>query len=139
KRSPLRRQSRIRRPIRLRAASRRGETFRLQTAGLVVYHDCGFCSIQRSLPMIRAVNRREFLAQGTAAGAVLAVNGRGGALAGAFAAQPNAAVAYICDVDERAIGKGMEAVAKHQKEQPAALRDFRKALDDPAIDALVIA
>ncbi|HXT58900.1 MAG TPA: Gfo/Idh/MocA family oxidoreductase [Pirellulales bacterium] len=113
--------------------------------------------------MIRAVNRREFLAQGTAAGAALAVwsevsaaeatksanerlvvavmgvNGRGGALAGAFAAQPNAAVAYICDVDERAIGKGMEAVAKHQKEQPAALRDFRKALDDPAIDALVIA
>lgn len=113
--------------------------------------------------MFRAVNRREFLAHTAATGAALAVwseaaaaeanksandrlvvavmgvNGRGSALAGAFAAQPNAAVAYICDVDERAIGKGMEAVAKHQKEQPAAIADFRKALDDPSIDALVIA
>ena len=113
--------------------------------------------------MFRAVNRREFLSHAAATGAALAVwseaagaeanksagdrlvvavmgvNGRGSALAGAFAAQPNAAVAYICDVDERAIGKGMEAVAKHQKEQPAAISDFRKALDDPSIDALVIA
>ncbi|HUY92932.1 MAG TPA: Gfo/Idh/MocA family oxidoreductase [Pirellulales bacterium] len=113
--------------------------------------------------MIRAVNRREFLTHTAATGAALAVwsevavaeanksagdrlvvavmgvNGRGSALASSFAAQPNAAVAYICDVDERAIAKGMAAVAKHQKEQPAALVDFRKALDDPAIDALVIA
>ncbi|HVW39198.1 MAG TPA: Gfo/Idh/MocA family oxidoreductase [Pirellulales bacterium] len=113
--------------------------------------------------MTRAVNRREFLTHTAATGAALAVwseaaaaeankaandrlvvavmgvNGRGSALASSFAAQPNAAVAYICDVDERAIAKGMQAVAKHQQDQPVAIGDFRKALDDPAIDALVIA
>ena len=113
--------------------------------------------------MIRPLNRREFLGHSAAAGAAMAVwsevsaaeanksandqlvvavmgvNGRGSALAGAFAAQPNAAVAYICDVDERAIAKGMAAVAKHQSTAPETLQDFRKALDDPAVDALVIA
>ncbi len=113
--------------------------------------------------MIRPFNRREFLGRSAAAGAAMAVwsevsaaeanksandqlvvavmgvNGRGSALAGAFAAQPNAAVAYICDVDERAIAKGMAAVAKHQSTAPETLQDFRKALDDPAVDALVIA
>src|SRR5689334_19798481 len=112
--------------------------------------------------MIRAFNRREFLGHSAAAGAALAVwsevsaaettksandqlvvavmgtNGRGSALASSFAAQPNAAVAYICDVDERAIAKGMEAVAKHSSKQPEPLADFRKALEDPAVDALVI-
>lgn len=107
-------------------------------------------------------NRRTFLGQAAAASAAIAVwsegaiaqsrsandqivvavmgtNGRGQPLARGFAAQTNCRVAYICDVDQRAIGKGIEAVGKQAAATPVGVQDFRRALDDPAVDALVIA
>ncbi|HET6880167.1 MAG TPA: Gfo/Idh/MocA family oxidoreductase [Pirellulales bacterium] len=107
-------------------------------------------------------NRRTFLGQAAAASAALAVwsetsaedarsandrlvvavigtNGRGQALAKGFASQPNCSVAYICDVDQRAIGKGIEAVGTQASASPVGLQDFRKALDDQAVDAVAIA
>jgi predicted dehydrogenase len=48
-------------------------------------------------------------------------------------------VAYICDVDDRAIAKGIKETVKHQKTEPKGVKDFRKVLDDKSIDAITIA
>jgi predicted dehydrogenase len=71
--------------------------------------------------------------------AIMGVNGRGTDLARGFTSQPGVRIAYVCDPDERAIGKAKSAIAERQKEEATALADFRKALDDAAVDALVIA
>jgi predicted dehydrogenase len=51
---------------------------------------------------------------------------------------PGSEVAYICDVEEKALAKGMKAAAE-QARGPKALVDFRKALEDKSVDAVVIA
>jgi predicted dehydrogenase len=71
--------------------------------------------------------------------AVIGVNGRGTALAECFAGLPGVEVAAICDVDERAVGKGIAAVRRQAKNEPQGRRDFRKILEDPAIDAVAVA
>lgn len=70
---------------------------------------------------------------------VMGLNGRGTALCEAFAAAGGATIAYLCDVDERAIGKATAALASAQREAPRGVRDFRKILDDRRVDALVVA
>ena len=71
--------------------------------------------------------------------AVMGVNGRGGALAKGFLSQPNCEVAYICDVDERAVARTVSAVTNEQQRKPTGVADFRKALDDKSVDILVCA
>lgn len=71
--------------------------------------------------------------------AVMGVNSRGKALSGTFARQENVDIIYICDVDSRAEAACSESIEKLGKKRPAACRDFRKALDDKIVDALVIA
>lgn len=71
--------------------------------------------------------------------AVMGVNGRGMAHVQGFAALPNCKIAAICDVDERATAKGVSFVESKHSYKPQALGDFRKALDDDAIDVLVVA
>jgi predicted dehydrogenase len=71
--------------------------------------------------------------------AVMGVNGRGRDLSLSFAQTGGADIAYLCDPDERAITKCAAALAKHQMKSPQGLKDFRKALEDPAVDGLVIA
>ncbi len=72
--------------------------------------------------------------------AVMGTNNRGSALARGFAQLNGAEVAYICDVDDQALKKGMQATIEGgQKKKPKAEKDFRKALEDKAVDALVIA
>ncbi|MBM3881377.1 MAG: Gfo/Idh/MocA family oxidoreductase, partial [Verrucomicrobia bacterium] len=56
-----------------------------------------------------------------------------------FAALERAQITHICDVDERAVAKGLAAVGTRQEKRPEAVRDFRKALEDPAVDGVVIA
>ncbi len=71
---------------------------------------------------------------------IMGVNSRGSALATGFAKTPGIEVAYICDVDDNALKKGLKAVADTgQKKQPKAVKDFRAILDDKGVDALVIA
>src|SRR6516164_345820 len=71
--------------------------------------------------------------------AVMGTNGRGIDLAKGFSRQPGTQVAFICDVDSRAIAKGIKAANGSQREEPAGVGDFRKILDDKSVDALVIA
>ena len=71
--------------------------------------------------------------------AVMGVNGRGTVLARVFGKTPNAEVAYVCDVDAQVLAKGVTAVSEAQGKAPKGIGDFRRALEDKAIDALVIA
>ena len=71
--------------------------------------------------------------------AMMGVNSRGLALANNFARQNNCEVMYVCDVDSRAADTCINSVEKLQKKRPKAMPDFRKALEDKDVDALVIA
>lgn len=71
--------------------------------------------------------------------AMMGVNSRGFALASNFAAQNNSDVIYICDVDKRAAEKCMAEVHTKQSAKAVLQPDFRKALEDPQVDALVVA
>src|SRR3989442_10127288 len=71
--------------------------------------------------------------------AVMGMNGRGTVLARGFARAAHAEVAYVCDVDSVVLAKGGAAVAGVQTKSPRGLGDFRKALEDKDVDALVIA
>ncbi len=70
--------------------------------------------------------------------AAMGVNSRGHAVAGNFAAQNNCEVLYICDVDSKAAEKTIAAVEKIQQKRPKAEPDFRKALEDKNLDALIV-
>ena len=70
--------------------------------------------------------------------AMMGVRGRGGSVLNTFAACPNVEVKYICDIDENTLRKRTGAVAEKTGKRPTMLKDFRRALDDPAVDALVI-
>ncbi|GEO06145.1 dehydrogenase [Adhaeribacter aerolatus] len=68
----------------------------------------------------------------------MGVNSRGFAVADNFAGLPNCEVLYVSDVDRRAAEKCIASVGKIQKKQPKARPDFRKALEDKNVDALVV-
>jgi predicted dehydrogenase len=71
--------------------------------------------------------------------AVMGLNGRGTVLGRVFGKTPNAEVAYVCDVDSQVLAKGLASVGEAQGKAPKGLVDFRRALDDKGVDALVIA
>ncbi|HVH10955.1 MAG TPA: Gfo/Idh/MocA family oxidoreductase [Gemmatimonadales bacterium] len=71
--------------------------------------------------------------------AVMGLNGRGTVLARAFARAAHAHVGAVCDVDATVLAKGVSVVARAQSQAPTGLDDFRRALDDKDVDALVIA
>jgi len=71
---------------------------------------------------------------------VMGVNGRGSALAQAFMSQKNCEVAYVCDVDSRALDRVVALVANKQPDRrPQGVVDVRKMLDDKSLDVLVCA
>lgn len=71
--------------------------------------------------------------------AVMGLNGRGMVLAQNFMRSRNTEVAYLCDVDATVLAKARDARAQHAARAPKAIGDFRRALDDKDVDALVIA
>jgi predicted dehydrogenase len=70
---------------------------------------------------------------------LMGVNSRGLALATTFAVQPNFDVISISDVDSRATEKCISEVKNLQEISPKSTPDFRKALENKDMDALVIA
>jgi predicted dehydrogenase len=70
--------------------------------------------------------------------AVAGTNSRGLAHIQCLAAVPNVEIAYVCDVDDKAVAKGL-AEAARCGQAPKGLRDFRRALEDKEVDALAIA
>jgi len=70
--------------------------------------------------------------------AVSGVNSRGAYLAKSFATLPDVEVAYICDVEEKAIQNGLDAL-KDAPRKPIVARDIRKLVAQTDFDALIIA
>jgi predicted dehydrogenase len=70
--------------------------------------------------------------------AVVGTNSRGLSHIGSIAKLKNAEIAYVCDVDDRSIAKGMKEASRHAL-TPATAKDFRKVLDDKNVDAITIA
>ena len=71
--------------------------------------------------------------------AVMGIRGRGRDLARGFAGMPGALVSHLIDVDSRLFGDVVEEVGAIQGRSPEALGDYRRVLDDPSVDALVVA
>lgn len=70
---------------------------------------------------------------------MMGVNSRGLALAHGFAAQKNARIISVSDVDSRAADKCIADVDKIASNRPTAIPDFRKALEQKDLDILAIA
>ena len=110
-----------------------------------------------------SVHRRDFLKQTAAAGVglgvaghlstafgagapnnravvgVMGVNSRGHYLAQVFSRAEGAEVGVVCDVDERAIKRTVDAVGDEQKRTPTGEPDVRRVVENDDLDALVIA
>ncbi|MGN6495446.1 MAG: Gfo/Idh/MocA family oxidoreductase [Agriterribacter sp.] len=70
---------------------------------------------------------------------IMGVHARGLALAQNFASQKNCEIIHICDVDSQSMQKCVDTVKKLQGTAPKGTDDFRKALEDKALEAMVIA
>ena len=110
------------------------------------------------------LSRRQFLVRGSVAGAALTVapsllasdasnvaganekivaavmgaNNRGLDHIKALLAIPNVEIAYVCDVEDGALARGMQALSEQQP-STKAIKDIRRALDDKAVDIVAIA
>jgi predicted dehydrogenase len=71
--------------------------------------------------------------------AVMGLRGRGRSLAQGFAGMPEAQVVALCDVDTSTLEPVAREVHERQQNAPKLHRDVRALLEDPSIDALVIA
>jgi predicted dehydrogenase len=69
---------------------------------------------------------------------VMGVYSRGAYLAKSFAELPNVEVAYLCDVEEKAIQIGLDAV-KNAPRKPTVIKDVRELVAKKDFDALLIA
>jgi predicted dehydrogenase len=70
--------------------------------------------------------------------AAIGVRGRGGAVLSTFAGMKDVDVKYIADVDEAVRNAHTASVERQTGKRPTAIKDFRAALDDAAVDAVMI-
>jgi predicted dehydrogenase len=71
--------------------------------------------------------------------AIMGVRGRGRDLLRSFSAFPDADIAYVCDPDENVVPAALRALDPRQRQAPRVERDFRRALEDRGVTALVVA
>lgn len=70
--------------------------------------------------------------------ACIGARGRAGHLNRGFAAMPEIEIAMLCDVDSRQFEAGVKGITATGRKEPRLEADFRRALDDKSIDAVVI-
>jgi len=92
-----------------------------------------------ALAEAEVVPARVIGANGNLKAAVIGTNGRGGAHIDCLTRIPGVEITHICDVDTRALDKGIKAAAKKQSATPQGVGDFRKVLADPSVDVVTIA
>src|SRR5271165_5321247 len=68
--------------------------------------------------------------------AVIGTNGRGMAHIDCLTSLPGVEITHICDVDKRAVAKGVREAASKQMFEPQGLGDFRILLADPLLDVV---
>src|SRR5215213_1908896 len=70
---------------------------------------------------------------------IIGIGGRGTALLHAFASMKDVDIVRVCDLDPRRLAGAAAAVAQRtKKDKPVADTDFRRVIDDPEIDAVVV-
>ena len=69
---------------------------------------------------------------------VIGAKGQGFSDLQAFLKQKNTECAAICDVDENILNKRIADVEKIQGTKPKGFKDFRKLLEEPGIDVIII-
>ena len=69
---------------------------------------------------------------------IVGAGGRAASLIASFSANKWVEVVGIADLDSNRLPKGLESAAKLQGTKPRGESDFRKLIDDPSIDALVV-
>jgi predicted dehydrogenase len=70
---------------------------------------------------------------------IMGVGGRGRALLTSLVKRSDVVIKYICDADTRSYGPAAEIVIEGHDYKPKFVQDFRKMLEDPEVDAIVIA
>ncbi len=86
-----------------------------------------------SMPMASCVGSNEKLVCG-----VIGAKGMGNADLKAFLRQSNTECAAICDVDENILNQRISDTEKIQGIKPKGFKDFRKLLEMPGIDVIII-
>jgi predicted dehydrogenase len=71
--------------------------------------------------------------------ALMGLNDRGFILARRLVELPEVEIAYVCDPDSATVPKVLELIAEHDRQVPVVLKDFRTALDDRSVHALMCA
>jgi predicted dehydrogenase len=71
--------------------------------------------------------------------AMMGVRGRGVFLAKRFSTLPDVEIPTICDVDESVVGPTAKIIEEVYGKAPKLVSDIRRVLDDPNIDAVVMA
>jgi predicted dehydrogenase len=69
---------------------------------------------------------------------LIGANGMGFSDLTAFLKQPNTECAAICDVDENVLNRRIIDTEKIQGTKPKGFKDYRKLLDEPGIDVIII-
>lgn len=69
---------------------------------------------------------------------MMGAGGRATALIDSFAANRSVEIVAVADIDPQRLGPGLELAERRGGRRPRAESDFRRLLDDPSIDALVI-
>lgn len=69
---------------------------------------------------------------------VMGLNSRGAYLAENFLKLPNVEIAYLCDVEDKAIQNGYKAI-KASTKKPTLVKDIRKLVERKDFDALIVA
>jgi predicted dehydrogenase len=88
-------------------------------------------SVQSASGVMRSPNERVSVC-------VMGLRGRGGNLLDTFAALPDVDVTYLCDVDAGVLGSRADRLLQKTGRRAKQIKDYREALDDPMVDALVI-
>ena len=90
-------------------------------------------ALASTMPMAACKGANEKLVCGA-----IGVNGMGWADLAAFLKLPNTECAAICDVDESVLNKRIADTEKIQGKKPVGFKDYRKLLEMPGIDVVII-
>ena len=71
--------------------------------------------------------------------AVIGVRGMGNGHVGRLVKRRDVRVSTLCDIDQKVLARAGQTVKSATGQAPVLVDDFRRVLDDPSVDAVVIA